>query len=115
MREMHERAADRLTELQAAGERDTAREACARIRRFFGPYWEAAAAAADLPDLPALLDAGHAGRVVGHLFPPPPAASDLHQPDTAYALTAGEVLYEMEAELAEPPGTPLHGPVYGGT
>jgi hypothetical protein len=47
------------------------------------------------------------GEVVRWLFPAPPAASDLHEPDTAYTLVAGEVLYELEGELGQPPGTPL--------
>jgi hypothetical protein len=43
-----------------------------------------------------------ADKAVERLFPPPPDPADLHQPDTAYALTASEVLYEMEDELTEP-------------
>lgn len=105
--EMHERTAERLAELRAAGERQAAHAACSRIRRFFGPYWDVAGVGGP-PELHALFDAGHVDQVVRHLFPPPPAPSDLHKSNTAYALTAGEVLYEMEHELAEPPGTPLH-------
>jgi hypothetical protein len=83
MAEMHERAAERLAVLHADGDDQAALAACARIRRFFAPYWRAA----DLPDLP-----------------------DLHQTDTAYARTATKVLYKMKKELDEPPGTALDIP-----
>ena len=113
--EMHERAADRLAELHAAGAWEVAREACIRIRDFFARYWQAADAAgtagldgtAVLDELADLIAAGQANDAVLRLFPPPPAPADLRQPDTAYAMTAGVVLYEMEDELAQPPGTPL--------
>jgi hypothetical protein len=109
MTEMHERAADRLSELHEAGEDQAVREACARIRGFFDPYWAAVGESGpDDPDDPAgLLAEGRAGEVVAGLFPAPPAPADLHQVNTSYALAATEVLYDMEDELAEPPGTPL--------
>jgi hypothetical protein len=106
MTEMHERVAERLSALHEAGQDATAREACARIRRFFDPYWRAAGQA-DFTDPVVLLAQGQAAEVVAGLFPPPPAQADLHRVDTQYALTATEVLYDMEDELAEPPGTPL--------
>jgi hypothetical protein len=110
--EMHERAAERLAAVHAAGDQQAALQACARIRHFFAPYWDAAGT--DAPDgtpgpdsLGGLLEAGRADEAVGRIFPPPPAPADLHQPGTEYVLTAGEVLYEMDDELTEPPGTPL--------
>jgi len=111
MTEMRERAAARLTELHEAGEDATVREACARIRRFFDPYWrsvgepglaDAAAAVTALAERP-----DRAAEVVAGLFPPPPAPADLHQLNTPYALTATEVCYDMEDELACPPGTAI--------
>ncbi len=101
--EMHERSAARLTELHQLGDDDSAYRACARIRRFFAPYWGDAAPA----DLRSLLTAGRIDDVVRHLLPLPPAASDLDQPGTTYTRVAGEVLHHMEQELAQPPGTPL--------
>jgi hypothetical protein len=109
MTEMHERVAERLSALHEAGEDATVREACARIRRFFDPYWRAAGEAGlvDPAEAASLLAQGRAGEVVAGLFPPSPAPADLHQVDTQYALTAVEVTYDMEDELAEPPGTAL--------
>jgi hypothetical protein len=106
MTEMHERVAERLSKLHEAGEDATVREACARIRRFFDPYWRAAGQG-DFTDPVVLLAQQRAGEVVAGIFPPPPAPADLHKIDTQYALTATEVLYDMEDELAEPPGMPL--------
>ena len=107
--EMHERAADRLAEMHAGGDWQVADEAGARIRQFFAPYWRDmdAAGMAGLDGLAELLDTGQAAEAVLRLFPPPPIGADLRRPDTAYALTAGVVLYEMEDELVQPPGTPL--------
>jgi hypothetical protein len=109
MTEMHERAAERLSTLHEAGDDQAVRAACTRIRQFFDPYWMAAGAPGPFdPDgLADLLAEGEAGEVVARLFPPPPAPADLHQVGTQYALTATEVLYDMEDELAESPGTPL--------
>jgi hypothetical protein len=97
--QMHERAAERLAALHAAGDRQVADAACARIRQFFAPYWRAVSAAGPVGD-------EQPGAAVLRLFPPPPAAADLYLVDTAYARTATEVLDEMEDELAKPPGTP---------
>ncbi len=110
MTEMHERAAARLAELHRAGEDDTAREACARIRRFFDPYWRSVAepGLADAAVVAALAQRPDgAADVVTGLFPPPPAPADLHQLNTRYALTAVEVCYDMAGELAQPPGTAI--------
>jgi hypothetical protein len=111
MTEMHERTAARLTELHEAGEDAIVGEACTRIRRFFDPYWRAAGKsglvdAADAADALAERPDG-AAEVVGGLFPPAPAPADLHQLNTPYALTATEVIYDMEDELAQPPGTAI--------
>jgi hypothetical protein len=113
MTEMHERAAQRLSELHEAGEDSVVREACARIRRFFGPYWRAIGeqGPADPAEAARLLAGGRAERVVAGIFPPPPAAADLHQLNTRYALTATGVCYDMEEELAKPPGTAITAPV----
>jgi hypothetical protein len=109
MTEMHERAAERLAAMHEAGEDRAVRAACARIRQFFDPYWSAVGVhgTPGPAEAAALLAAGRAGEVIGGLFPPPPAPADLHLVGTPYALTATEVLYDMEDELAQPPGTPL--------
>jgi hypothetical protein len=107
--EMHERTADRLAALHAAGDQPTIHEACARIRQFFAPYWRDmdAAGMAGLDGLAALLDERQANEAVRRLFPPPPVSADLHRHRTAYARAATSVLREMEDELDGPPGTPL--------
>jgi hypothetical protein len=97
--QMHERAAERITALRAAGDGQVAGLACARIRQFFAPYWRAASAAGLVADQ-------RADQAMLGLFPPPPAAADLHRPDTVYARIATSALYEMEDELSKPPGTP---------
>jgi hypothetical protein len=107
MTEMHERAAERLTAMHEAGEDQAVRDACARIRQFFDPYWRTANTQAPLDTLAELLTAGRAGEVVGRIFPPPPGHADLHQPLSLYRGTADVALYEMESQLNQPPGTPL--------
>jgi hypothetical protein len=111
MTEIHERAAARLAELYEAGDDAAAREACARIRRFFDPYWRAVrqpglADPAEATAMPAGRP-GWAAEVIAGLFPPPPAPADLHRLNTSYALTAGAVSYAMDDEFVQPPGTPI--------
>jgi hypothetical protein len=109
MTEIHERAAERLNEMHEAGQDSVMQEACARIRRFFDPYWRAVGepGPVDPAAVPGLLGQGRAERVIAGLFPPPPAPADLHQLSIPYALTAGGVTTAMDEELAQPPGTPL--------
>ena len=112
MIEMHERAAERLSELHRSGKNQAVREACARIRAFFAPYWRAVAPSGG-PDPFGLLGQGLAEDAVAQLFPPAPESADLHRMDTQYTLTAAKVLYRMRRELAKAPGVPL-SPAAGG-
>jgi hypothetical protein len=107
--EMHERAAERLAALHAAGDRQVIIDACARIREFFHPYWRDldAAGMAGLDGLAGLLDQRQTDEAVRRLFPPPPVSADLHGLETAYSKTATQVLDEMVDELTKLPGTPL--------
>jgi len=104
--EMHERAAERLAELYQAGQAETVRAACARIRSFFRRYWQFTDAPA-APDFWALLASGDHAGVVRELFPAAPSPADLHRKSTDYELDALDFFAGTTTELAKPPGTPL--------
>jgi hypothetical protein len=104
--EMHERAVERLAELHKAGQIETVQTACARIRSFFGRYWQITEAP-EAPDFAALLAEKKDTDVICHLFPAAPAPTDLYRSSTTYELNAWDFFDGMAAELAQPPGTPL--------
>lgn len=106
--EMHERMAERMAVLVDTGELDAARDACLRIRAFFGPYWNLAPDSSQQDPLVLLAERG-AQAAVGGILPPPPADSDLNRFDTPYLLLAADVVDQMQRSgaLDAMPGTPL--------
>jgi hypothetical protein len=115
--EMTDRCVERMTELRAAADDDgggeaVLRGACARIRAFFGEYWDAVAgdAVGNVSDdvLRALAD-GVPAEAAGMLFPAlaPEVDTDLTRAGTEWEIIRHDVLGEMRDELDALPGTPL--------
>lgn len=114
--EMTDRCTERMAALRAAADSGEAlavlRSASARIRAFFGDYWEAVAdgeatdAAADV--VRALADSAPM-EAASVLFPAlaPEVDTDLTRAGTEWELIRHDVLGEMRNELDALPGTPL--------
>jgi hypothetical protein len=115
--EMTERCLERMTALHAAaGDSDGAlavlRSASARIRAFFGEYWDAVGSdePADVADdVVQALAGGVPAKAASVLFPAlaPEVDTDLTRAGTEWELICHDVVGEMADELDALPGTPL--------